>query len=92
MDETKIDKIHQEEFVGILKMINASRDNALKSVNTELITLYWNIGKCIYEKIEKSNWGQSVVKQLSNYLLKKEPILKAKRTYKQSKEFYFRDS
>jgi len=76
MNENKIDKNHQEDFVDILKMINNSRDNALRSVNTELINLYWNIGKYIDEKIEKSNWGNSVVKKLSDYLIEKEPTIK----------------
>jgi len=76
MNESEIDKIHQEEFIDILKMIKISQNNALKSVNTELITLYWNVGKYIDEKIEKSNWGKSIVEQLSNYLIKNEPTLK----------------
>ncbi len=77
MNETKIDKNHQEEFFDILKMIKTSQNNALKSVNTELINLYWNIGKYIDEKIEKSDWGKSVVGKLSNYIYKKEPDLKS---------------
>jgi len=76
MKDIKIDKIPHEEFVDILKMIKTSRDNALKSVNTELINLYWNIGKYIDEKIEKSAWGKSVVKELSQYILRYEPDLK----------------
>ena len=75
-NKMKIDKTHQKEFVDILKMIKTSRANALKSVNTELINLYWNIGKYVDEKIEKSNWGQSVVEELSQYISKKEPYLK----------------
>lgn len=77
MDETKIDKNHQEEFLDILKMIKTSQNNALKSVNTELINLYWNIAKYIDEKIEKSEWGKSTVEKLSQYIYKKEPDLKS---------------
>jgi len=76
MNENKIDEIYLEEFVDILKMIKTSRDNALQSVNIELISLYWNVGKYIDEKMEESHWGEAVVKQLSNYLYKKEPTLK----------------
>jgi len=76
MNETKIDKKYQEEFIDVLKMIKISRDTALRSVNTELINLYWNIGEYIDEKIEKSNWGKSVVEQLSQYIFKMEPGLK----------------
>jgi len=76
MDEIEIGKIYKKDFVEILKMIKISQNSALKSVNTELIKLYWNIGKYIDEKIEKSDWGQSVVEKLSDYLFEKEPTLK----------------
>ncbi|MCL2687089.1 MAG: PDDEXK nuclease domain-containing protein [Methanobrevibacter sp.] len=76
MNENKIDKNHQKDFVDILKMIKTSQHNALQSVNTELINLYWNIGNYIDEKVEKSNWGQSIVIELSEYLVEKEPTLK----------------
>jgi len=76
MNEMKIDKKHQKEFVDVLKMIKTSQNNALKSVNIELIELYWNIGEYINEKIEKSNWGKSIVSQLSQYISIKEPTLK----------------
>ncbi|MCL2156984.1 MAG: DUF1016 N-terminal domain-containing protein [Methanobrevibacter sp.] len=77
MDEIKIDENHQEDFVDILKMIKASRERALKSVNRELINLYWNIGKYIDEKIDKSRWGNFVVEKLSDYLSEHEPRLKS---------------
>jgi predicted nuclease of restriction endonuclease-like (RecB) superfamily len=43
---------------------------ALKAVNKELITLYWDIGKSIVEKQEAFGWGKSVVKNLSEELQK----------------------
>jgi predicted nuclease of restriction endonuclease-like (RecB) superfamily len=76
MKEIKVEKNRQEEFINVLKMIKTSQNNALKNVNTELIELYWNIGEYIDEKIEKSDWGEYVVKELSDYLIKKEPRLK----------------
>lgn len=36
-------------------MIKTSQNNALRSINIELINLYWNIGEYIDEKVEKSN-------------------------------------
>jgi len=41
----------------IKKLIIEKRNNALKSVNTELISLYMNLWKEIYQKQEQSNWG-----------------------------------
>lgn len=73
MNDMKIDKKYQEEFGDVLKMIKSLRDNALKIVNFELINLYWNIGKYIDEKLEKSDWGKSIVIELSSFISKKEP-------------------
>lgn len=72
MNEMKIDKKYQEEFVDVLKMIKLSSDNALKLVNFELINLYLNIGKHIDEKVEESDWGKSIVIELSSFISKKE--------------------
>ena len=46
----------------IEKQIAASRQRAFQAVNTELICLYWNIGRLIDEH---SKWGASFVKNLS---------------------------
>lgn len=54
-----------KRFTDIINLIKASRANALKTVNAELINLYWNIGEYISVKIQKSEWGQSVVKELA---------------------------
>ena len=59
-------------FVSDIKnQILKRQYEALKSVNKELIALYWNIGKSIVEKQEQFGWGKSIVKNLS-YELQKE--------------------
>lgn len=63
-------------FTDIIQLIKKSRTNALKAVNDELISLYWNIGEYISRKIERSEWGDSVVKELANYIQNQEPELK----------------
>ena len=77
MTELRIGKNHKEEFTDIFKMIKSSPNNVLMSVNTELINLYWGIGKYIDEKVEKLIWRKSVVTELSEYIFKKEPSLKS---------------
>lgn len=67
--------IHKQ-FEEIALLIKESRRNALKAVNTELIGLYWKIGLYISAKIESSEWGQSVVTELSRYLMNAQPNLK----------------
>ena len=52
-------------IVNIKERIVSAQYNALKKVNRELISLYWDIGKMIIERQKKYNWGMSVVEKLS---------------------------
>lgn len=65
-----------QQFSEIVQLIRQSRNNALKAVNTELINLYWNVGAYIAKQIENANWGQSIVKELADFIAHKEPELK----------------
>ena len=50
------------EFVREIKQrIYKSQYDAMKSVNRELIDLYWNLGKKIVEKQDQFSWGKSIV-------------------------------
>jgi predicted nuclease of restriction endonuclease-like (RecB) superfamily len=66
----------QKQFVEIIQLIKQARNRAIKSVNIELINLYWNIGEYISKRVENAEWGQSIVKELAIYLQKNEPDLK----------------
>jgi len=61
-----------QDFTTFVKEIKekilSSQYEALKSVNRELIELYWHIGKDIVEKQEAFGWGKSIVKNLSQEL------------------------
>jgi predicted nuclease of restriction endonuclease-like (RecB) superfamily len=63
-------------FTDIIQLIKQSRTNAIKAVNAELINLYWNIGEHISKKIEQSEWGDSVVTELANFIQTHEPEIK----------------
>jgi len=52
----------------IKKRIRNAQYAALKSVNKELIGLYWDIGKMIVEKQERLGWRKSIVETLANDL------------------------
>ena len=65
-----------KEFSDIIYLIKQSRSNAIRTINAELIDLYWNIGKYINQKIDKAEWGDSVVLELAKYI----NIYSAKRT------------
>ena len=53
-------------FVADLKArIQAARISAARSVNCDLILLYWDIGRGIVEKQQNAGWGDAVVERLA---------------------------
>ncbi len=63
-------------FTVIIQLIKQSRTNAIRAANAELINLYWNIGEYVSKKIEQSEWGDSVVTELANFIQIHEPEIK----------------
>ncbi|MBE7548267.1 MAG: DUF1016 domain-containing protein [Planctomycetia bacterium] len=62
------------DFLGEIKeRIRRAQYDALKAVNKELITLYWDIGKMIVGRQEQYGWGKSVVENLAKDLQKEFP-------------------
>jgi predicted nuclease of restriction endonuclease-like (RecB) superfamily len=55
-------------LMEVKQRIRSAQYEALKAVNRELINLYWDIGQMIFIKQQNSNWGKSVVEQLSKDL------------------------
>lgn len=66
----------EKEFSNIINLIKQSRSNAIRAINAELIDLYWNIGKYISNKIDKAEWGNSVVMELAKHIQRNEPEIK----------------
>ena len=69
-------QIFESQFGEILELIKNSRNRVLKSINTELIDLNWNIGKFISENCNQKEWGEATVERLSKFITEKEPDLK----------------
>jgi predicted nuclease of restriction endonuclease-like (RecB) superfamily len=57
----------------VKERVRSAQYAALKAVNTELVGLYWDIGRMIVERQEKSGWGRSVVENLSADLRREFP-------------------
>ena len=55
-------------FNSIISLIKISKDRIVKTVNTEIIDLYWQIGKEVSEKAKNGGWGKSVVEELSDQI------------------------
>ena len=77
-------------FTDIIQLIKQSRTNAIKAVNAELINLYWNIGAYISKKIAQSEWGDSEVTELANFIQTHEPEIKgfSNKNIWRMKQFY----
>jgi predicted nuclease of restriction endonuclease-like (RecB) superfamily len=67
---------YQSFFKDIKERILSAQYEALRAVNKELISLYWDIGKMIVERQEKEGWGKSVVERLARDLQKEFPGIK----------------
>ena len=58
---------------NIEDLIEVSKLRTAINVNTDMLTLYWNIGKSILQKQEERGWGTKVIDQLSKDLNVKFP-------------------
>ena len=63
-------------FSEVVNMIETRRNNAYKKVNEELISLYWDFGKYISEKVNDSNWGDKIVDKLVEFMKREYPTMK----------------
>jgi len=59
---------NSEDFGEILSIIEKARENAFRAVNRELISMYWDIGKYISEKVKANGWGKSVVSDFADFI------------------------
>lgn len=79
-----------KQFDEIVSLIKKTRNNIIRVANTALIDLYWNIGKYISVKLASSEWGDGIVKQLSEYITNVYPELKgfSQKNLWRMKQFY----
>lgn len=58
---------------GIMQRIRNAQYEAMRAVNKEMISLYWDIGRQITERQKELGWGKSVVENLSKDIQKEFP-------------------
>lgn len=63
-------------FTDIIHLIKQSRAIAVKTVNAELINLYWNVGAYIKQKLLVAEWGDKTVNELAVFIQKNNPEIK----------------
>lgn len=65
-----------DRFHEVLALIRDARQQAIRAVNTQLIELYWQVGAYISRKLDRAEWGDSVVGQLAEHLARTQPGLR----------------
>jgi len=72
----KSDVDYKQWLIDLKKRIRQSQLKAAVKVNSELISLYWFMGKDIVEKQKNSQYGDGLIKQLSQDLKTEFPDMK----------------
>lgn len=89
--ETSIIQSDYKNWLSELKsQIKRSQIKAAVAVNSELIQLYWNIGKQIIEKQKDAQWGDGLINQLSKDLLQEFPHIRgfSAKNLRSCRQFY----
>src|SRR3989339_796352 len=64
-----MNKVITKDYISLLtdikQRIRSAQYEALKKVNKELISLYWDIGKIIEERQKGKSWGKSIVENIA---------------------------
>jgi len=82
--------VPKNDFSEVVGFIRKAREKAFRSVNTELINLYWQIGEYISKKVEAAKWGKGTVTKLAEYIKEQLPDSKGfnRRGLYRMKHFY----
>lgn len=64
---------YAELLVELKTRVRSAQLKAAVTVNTEMIQLYWDIGRMIVERQETAKWGKSVVETLASDLQREFP-------------------
>ncbi len=70
------DKLYRSWLEALKQKIQASQIKAAIKVNSDLLNLYWHLGKEIISKQKEANWGDSIIDQLSKDLTSAFPGMK----------------
>lgn len=73
---SKVPTGYGEVLDSIIEKILFAQQSAMSAVNRELIEIYREIGKTIYQQQENGGWGEAIVKTFASDLQKKFPGMK----------------
>lgn len=75
---------------GLIKIIDESRQNALKKVNEELINMYWKVGEFLSKESEQAAFGDAYIDGIASEIQEAFPGIKGfnRRGLYRMKKFY----
>lgn len=75
---------------GLINIIDEARQNALKKVNEELITMYWKVGEFLSKESEQATFGDAYIDGIASEIQEAFPGIKGfnRRGLYRMKKFY----
>ena len=87
---SKVAVLQMEQFDEVISIIENARNRALKAVNTELIQMYWDVGKYLSKLCAEAEFGDKVIDEVAAFIAKTKPGVKGfnRRGLYRMKQFY----
>ena len=68
-----ISNLPVKDFAEVYSIIRMHRHVATTVVNNESLTMFWEVGGYVSRKLRSSQWGESVVRNLAEYITAQDP-------------------
>lgn len=65
-----------KDFIELINLIDTHRQNAYRKINEELVTMYYEIGSYLSNKVKNEKWGSKTIDNLAKYIQNTFPTLK----------------
>jgi predicted nuclease of restriction endonuclease-like (RecB) superfamily len=90
LNHIRLNREYKQWFTDLKSRIRTSQIKAAVSVNSELISLYWDLGGMIVGKQAQSQWGSKLIEQLAKDLKAEFPDMKgfSKSNLSYCRQFY----
>ena len=79
-----------KDFIELINLIDTHRQNAYRKINEELVTMYYEIGSYLSNKVKNEKWGSKTIESLTKTINNLYPTMKGfnKRGLYRMMQFY----